>query len=54
MFDSAAVKFLLNILIFISPPFLFIVLAVWAYRVKKEREKRLNLKWKIEEIFPEE
>jgi hypothetical protein len=46
-------ELLLNILLGSAPILLMLLLAGWAYRIKKQKEKRLDLKWKIEEIFPD-
>ena len=46
--------FLLKLIIYITPPIIMVLLAFWGYRVKKQREKKIKLKWQVEDLFSED
>ena len=45
--------FLVSVLAYSSPVWIMIILAIVIYFIMKQREKRIKLKWQIEEMFDE-
>jgi hypothetical protein len=45
--------FLVSVLAYSSPVWIMIILAIILYFIMKQREKRIKLKWQIEEMFDE-